>query len=37
LLDDELWRGSGIRALLGSDDFDNVAWVQSQLKRFSNR
>jgi ABC-type uncharacterized transport system len=37
LLDDELWRGSGIRALLGYDDFDNVAWVHWQLKRLSKR
>ncbi len=37
ILDAELWRGSGIRAVLGSDDFGNVAWVQSQLDRLNSR
>ncbi len=33
MLDDALWVGSGIRALSGSDDFDNMRWVEANLER----
>ena len=33
LLDPELWQGSGVRAVSGTDDFDNMAFVESNLDR----
>lgn len=32
LLDGEYWQGTGIRALSGSDDFGNMAWLSSLLR-----
>ncbi|NJM51549.1 MAG: hypothetical protein HC843_12330 [Sphingomonadales bacterium] len=31
LLHDALWGGSGVRAISGSDDFDNMIWTESLL------
>ena len=31
LLDADLWQGTGIRAVFGTDDFANIAWTVAQL------
>jgi hypothetical protein len=33
LLNAEFWQGTGVRALFGQDDFDNIQWVQVLLQR----
>lgn len=33
MLNDIFWAGSGVRALSGSDDFDNMRWVEANLER----
>jgi ABC-type uncharacterized transport system len=33
LLNAPLWQGTGVRVLLGHDDFDNIKWVQALLQR----
>jgi hypothetical protein len=33
LLNAEFWQGTGIRALFGQDDFDNILWVQALLQK----
>ncbi len=30
-LDAQFWQGTGVRALLGQDDFDNIHWLQALL------
>ncbi len=32
LFHDDLWQGTGIRALMGSDDFANISWIKAQLE-----
>lgn len=32
LLDARFWQGSGVRALSGRDDFDNISWLEGLLK-----
>lgn len=33
MLNDALWAGSGVRALSGSDDYDNMRWTEANLER----
>lgn len=37
LLDGELWQGSGVRALLGANDFANISWIEKQLGALSTK
>jgi ABC-type uncharacterized transport system involved in gliding motility auxiliary subunit len=37
LLDAEFWQGSGVRSVLGSDDFANIDWVEKQLSELTSR
>jgi ABC-type uncharacterized transport system involved in gliding motility auxiliary subunit len=37
LLDAEFWQGSGVRSVLGSDDFANIDWIKKQLGELTSR
>jgi hypothetical protein len=36
LLNAEHWQGSGVRAVAGFDDFDNITWIERQLDKLAS-